>query len=343
MAKASKLTEESKALHKMFRDGEIDEQTLDDSMQGLALLPPQDTAVDVYTKPKGLDPYLDALRDEIAEFKATAPSVDTLDGRKARKSMSRKVASLKCALEEIGKKVNDELKAKPKLVDKERKRVWDLMESWQEDILQPVVEWDAEQARIKAEQEAEAARQALLIQIESDHEIALLMYEKHCREQEEAAKAAEQLRIDNEARIAREAAEIATKQAEDAALKLILDAQLLAAQALREKAESEARELQAKLDAELATKLAAEKAERDRLQAIEDERARVAAGTKRLADIKAKEDAEIAKAAANKNHQKKINNETLQELQIHGLHEQAAIDLIVAIARGKFKHITINY
>ena len=35
--KVSKISDESKALHKLYRDGEIDEQTLEDSMNGLAL------------------------------------------------------------------------------------------------------------------------------------------------------------------------------------------------------------------------------------------------------------------------------------------------------------------
>ena len=50
MAKVSKINDETKALHAMFKAGEIDEQTLDDSMHGLALVPPPETALEVFTK-----------------------------------------------------------------------------------------------------------------------------------------------------------------------------------------------------------------------------------------------------------------------------------------------------
>ena len=63
------------------------------------------------------------------------------------------------------------------------------------------------------------------------------------------------------------------------------------------------------------------------------------AEAKRLADIKAEEE----RKAANVNHQKRINNESLTDLIAFGLPENTAKDLICKIAKGKVQHITINY
>src|SRR5690349_4839493 len=91
--KTANISDESKALHKLYREGEIDDQTLEDSMNALALIPPKETALAVYSKPCGLDPYLDNVKDKINEFKANPPPLNTEKGRKLYASMARKVAS----------------------------------------------------------------------------------------------------------------------------------------------------------------------------------------------------------------------------------------------------------
>jgi len=341
--KASKLTDESKALHKMFKDGVIDEQTLDDSMQGLALLPPPETALEVFTKEKGLDPYLDVLKDEITTFKASPPPLNTAKGRALYGSMAMKVSRLKTALDGMGKDLVDELKDKPKKVDAERKRIRDLLDQWRDDVKQPVVDWQAEQDAIEAKRIADEAAKALAIQIESDHEIALLMYAEHLRKVEEQKLAEIASQLAYEALIAQQAQERATKLAEEAAAKQILDAQLAAERAVREKLEAQARELKIIADAEIAKQAAIEKAERDRLQAIADEREKVAAETKRLADIVAAEELAIAKQAANKNHQKKINNEALDDLVGLGCTPELAKTIVIALANKSVRNVSINY
>lgn len=345
--KASKISDESKALHKLYRDGEIDDQTLEDSMTGLALLPPPETALSVYSKPCGLDPYLDTVKDKIAEFKANPPPLDTEKGRAQYRSMARKISSFKTALDGMGKDLVDELKDTPKKVDAERKRIRELLDSWRDDVKKPADDWDAEQARIKAEKEAEESAKALLIQIESDHEIGLLLNEKYDRERAEKLAEEEKSRTEYEAKIAAEAAENARIIAEQAAANAIRDAQLATERAERQKAESEAREKQAVIDAqareaaqkqaaELATKQAEERAEQQRLQAIADTEARIARE-------KAAEEAAAAKQAANKAHQKRINNEAMNDLMEFGLTEEKAKLLIISIVQGKIKNISINY
>jgi len=152
---------------------------------------------------------------------------------------------------------------------------------------------------------------------------------------------------DHEERIARESAENARIAAEQAAANAIRDAQLATERAQREKAESEAREKQALIDAqarevaqkeanERAIKQAADLAEKQRLQAIADTEARIARE-------KAAEDAAAAKLAANKAHQKRINNEAMSDLIGFGLTEEKAKLLIISIVQGKIKNISVNY
>ena len=62
----------------------------------------------------------------------------TEEGAKTRKALSRKLAVLKNAIEDEGKKVAAALKAKPKIIDATRKAVKDTLEMLQEEVMKPV-------------------------------------------------------------------------------------------------------------------------------------------------------------------------------------------------------------
>ncbi len=64
----------------------------------------------------------------------------TKEGSATRKSLSRKLAGLKNAIEDEGKKVAAALKAKPKIIDATRKAVKDTLEMLQEEVMKPVKE-----------------------------------------------------------------------------------------------------------------------------------------------------------------------------------------------------------
>lgn len=311
----------------------------------------------------------DEFRSQLAELKEgnSKAVFDYRDskGNKEARSHVAKLRTTKAAIEKKRVSEKEEFLVKGRLVDADAKYLTAVVQSMIEVHEKPIREIEQEEAAIEAKRIedlriaeakrlADEAAAALLVKIESDHELALLMYSDHLRKQEEAAKAAEQLRIDNEARIAREAAEKATKDAQDAAAKLILDAQLEKERAENEKLlaearekqskiDSDARELKLKQDAELATKLAADKAERDRLQAIEDERARAAAETKRLADIKAAEELAAQKLAANQNHRKAINKEVIDDLINLGCTKELAIVIVTALMNKTIRNAQINY
>lgn len=286
----------------------------------LAVVPPQETALAVYSTEKGLEPWLQQIRAEIDGF---IPDISSRKGREAIASMAHKIARSKTALEAVGKKVSADLKLIPKKVDAERKRVWDTLEAWQEEVRRPLNEWQAaEDARVERhnaaiahiklnaealegitsedladriakveavalgeqwqEFEAEAARA-------KDDSLKVLRTALSARQQYEAeqaelarlrAEAEAREKADREAAIAREAAERERREAEE--------------RAAAERAEAARRE-QALIDQAAAQQRAAEQAARDaeaaaerqrlnlQLQAEQAERARIQAEADRVA------------------------------------------------------------
>jgi hypothetical protein len=344
----SNISDESRALHKMFRDGEIDEQTLEDSMGGLALLPPPETALAVYSRPLGLDPYLDSVKDKIADFKANPPPLDTEKGRAQYRSMARKIASFKTALDAMGKELVDELKDTPKKVDAERKRIRELLDDWRDDVRKPADDYEAELKAAEDARLAEIAARELQEQVDRDHELAIYLYADYLREKEAAAKQAiidaqiaEDVRIERERQIAKEAAENARIAAEQAAAAEVERAKREKAEAeaaaLRQQQEAERAAAKAKADAEAAAKAAQERAEREKQAAIEAERQRVE--NERLEAER--QQRELEKNRAHVGQKRKEAKEAL--MAACGLSEETAKAVVLAIAKSKIDNVTINY
>jgi len=121
----------------------------------LATVPPAETALAVYSKPNGLDPWLDQVRAKVEEFKKVLPDLKTRKGRDAYASMAHSIAKSKTALEAVGKEISAKQKEIPKLIDAERKRVWDTLEAWQKEVRKPLDDWQAaEDARIEKHNDA---------------------------------------------------------------------------------------------------------------------------------------------------------------------------------------------
>lgn len=263
----------------------------------LAVVPPQETALAVYSKEKGLEPWLQQIRTKIDGF---TPDISTRKGREAIASMAYAVARSKTALDDVGKKLVADLKEVPKKIDAERKRVRDTLEAWQEEVRRPLNEWQAaEDARvdkhnsaiekirltaidldgITAEDLADRVAQLEAIALGDDWEefeaeaarakdkaLAILRAALTARRQYEAdqaelarRRAEDELREqqEREARIAREAEERALREAEQRA------------QAEREAAARREQEL---IDSAANAKRAAEQAARDAEAAAELQR-----------------------------------------------------------------------
>lgn len=112
----------------------------------LAVVPPKETALAVFSAEKGLEPWLQKIRDEVRAF---VPDTSTAKGRAAIASIAFKVAKSRTALDDAGKKLVAELKEVPKLIDAERKRMRESLEVLQEEVRRPLNEWQAaEDARV---------------------------------------------------------------------------------------------------------------------------------------------------------------------------------------------------
>jgi hypothetical protein len=325
------------------------------------LIPQNLNPVTLFTN-KGLDPVLLEIKKKVDEF---IPNLETATGRKEIASLAYKIAQSKTFLDDMGKKLVADRKAEIKLVDDERKRARDFLDSEKERARKPLTEWEQAQA-------AEEERKRLEDKFNADFDEALHMDELFNREREIKRKEAEFARIEadakakadaerlekerleREARIRKEAAEKAEREAQEKieaerlrALKAEADAKAAAEQAERNRIAAEER---AKIEAERAEKAkieAARQAEIDKQIAIK----KATEETERKADEKkAAEEREAArlreaaeKQAANKKHQAEINNKILSGLLNLGISEELGKTLIRAVAKGQIENLVIKY
>ncbi|WP_370426110.1 cell envelope biogenesis protein TolA [Pantoea vagans] len=308
-------------------------------------------ALTVFKSADQIEEILQKVEREVMSF---VPDVTTVKGRKEIASLAYRVSQTKSYLDGLGKDLVAELKEVPKIIDANRKTVRDRLDALRDKARQPYTEWEAEQERIKAEEEARIAAEKLAAQIESDHEIALLLNDKFDRDVSEAKAEAERQRAAHEEEIRRQAAEQARIEAEQSAqrerdaaekreadLKAAKEKAEADAKAAQERAEREAREAQER--AERQANEARERAEREKQAAIEAEQRKAReAEAARLAEEKRIAD-EAAARAADVAHRKAVNNKALADFVAIGLTEEQARTVITAIAKGEVTAIRITY
>lgn len=303
----------------------------------LAVVPPKETALQVYQVANGLDPYLQKIREEIDSF---VPDVTTRKGREAIASIAYKVARSKTVLDNVGKDLVAELKEIPKKIDAERKRMRDTLDAWQEEVRRPLTEWQAaEDARIDRHTDAITHMKGLAVELGTldaqqlkdriaelsrielgeaweefeaeaarakDDSLKVLTAALATREHYEAEQAElARLRADAEAREQKDREErIAREAAERARIEADQKAQAEREAALRREQEAKAaadrRELELKLQAEQAERAAAQ-AEADRLaaeQRAEQERQAAARRAEEAAEQARQDERRRADAAA---------------------------------------------
>lgn len=308
-------------------------------------------ALTVFKSADQIEEILQKVEREVMSF---VPDVTTVKGRKEIASLAYRVSQTKSYLDGLGKDLVAELKEVPKLIDANRKTVRDRLDALRDKARQPYTEWEAEQERIKAEEEARVAAEKLAAQIESDHEIAMLLNEKFDRDAAEAKAEAERQRAAHEEEIRRQAAEQARIEAEHAAQREREAAAKREAdlQAAKEKAEADAKAAQDRAEREAREALeraerqaqeARERAEREKQAAIEAEQRKAReAEAARMAEEKRIKDEEAARAA-DVAHRKVVNNKALADLVAVGLTEEQARTAITAIAKGEVTAIRITY
>ncbi|MFM0888774.1 hypothetical protein QU896_28370 [Citrobacter freundii] len=310
------------------------------------------SAMAVFTNNEQLDPIIEKIEKEA---RSLVPDVSTKKGRDAIASMAHKVARSKTYIDNAGKDLVAELKALPKQIDESRRIVRERLDALKDEVRRPLTEWEAEQERIKAEEAAKIKAEEDRKKFESDHEIALLMNDKHDREVAEKKAEAERQRIAHEEELKRQAAEQAKREAEEkAAAELAAakkreedaiaakaQAELLAKQA-KERAEQEAKDAAAKAEAEKKAAIEAEQrkaheeADRIKREAEAKEAARLAE-EKRIADEKAKREADAK-------HRKTVGTNIVNALTSHtSLTREQAIEVLTALKDDLIPCAKIHY
>ncbi len=102
---------------------------------------------DLVFAPGGVDAVLDKLERDV---RATPTDISTKAGRAAVSSLAHKVARSKTALDELGKNLVADWKARSAAVDADRRRVRERLDSLRDEVRRPLTEWeDAERRRVE--------------------------------------------------------------------------------------------------------------------------------------------------------------------------------------------------
>lgn len=349
----------------------------------LALLPPKETALQVYSAPSGLDPYIELIRKEALSH---APDTSTKKGRDHIASIAFKVRKSKTALDGLGKQLVDDMKEVPKKIDAERKRMRDALDSLADEVRRPLTEWEeAEEARQQkhrlaielmqqsvqgaenltsgtlreqiaalnanvidaAFEEYEAEAHRAKAKALEGLSAALETREKHEAEQAELARlraeAAAREQKEREERIAREAAERAQREAEARAQ---AEREAVIRREAEAKAAADKRELELKLSAERAEREKAEAVQREQQAKADAERRAaeaVAAEQRRVAQQQAAEAAEAKRREADKAHKAAVNRAALAAFVAGGMTEECAKQAITLIAKKAIPAVSITY
>lgn len=310
----------------------------------------KDMAPAIYVE-GGLKKFVEQIKESVNEV----PDLSTKKGRDRIASLSAQVSRSKTAVEKPGRDYLRHLKDLPRVVEAELREFVRECDSIRDEVRRPLTEWEAEQERVKAEEEARIAAEKLAQQVAADHEIALLMDREIDRERAEAAAEADRQRIAHEEEIRRQAAEQARIEAEnkareekEAAARREFELKMKAEQAERDRIAAEQRaEFEKREAAELAERQRIEseqRAEREKQAAVEAERKRAQdAENARLAAEREKI-AEDERRAADKKHRDGVFLDLRDDLIEHaGLNEVQAKQVIIALLNGKIRNQKINF
>lgn len=331
-------------------------------MSDLALIEIKPDQAPVLYTPNGLEAFLEQICQAVNEV----PDLSTKKGRDRVASLAAQVSRSKTAIEKPGREYLKRLKEAVKPAEVEIKRFVDACDELRDATRRPLTEWEAEQEKIRVEEEFNAMHEEALVmnrmfddqratQIEADHEMALLMNDKFDRDREEQRRLAEQAQRERDDRLKQEAAEQAKRDAEEKH-----KAELEAA-ARREAEAKEAVQLaewqrkQAEEQAEQAKQAAAARAEREKQEAIAAEQRRAQEEADRIKrEAEAKEAArlaeekriadETAKREADLKHRKAVGTDIVNALTVNtSLTREQAIEVLTALKDGLVPRTKIHY
>lgn len=299
----------------------------------------------------GLDAFLEQIRQAVNEV----PDLSTKKGRDRVASLAAQVSRSKTAIEKPGREYLKRLKEAVRPAEAEIKRFVDACDELRDATRRPLTEWESEQERIKAEEAMNAMHAEALVmneefdrqrtaQIEADHELALLMNDKFDRDREEQSRQAEQAQREHEERIKQEAADKAKREAEE---KHKADLAAAARREADEKARADAAERKRKEDAD--------RAEREKQDAIAEEKRKAQEEADRIKrEVDAKEEARLAeekrkadeqaKREADVKHRKTVGTNIVNALTSHtSLTREQAIEVLTALKDDLIPCAKIHY
>lgn len=328
----------------------------------------------VLTDAKKFSEFYEEMRRETDALDA---DVSTERGRKAIASMAYKVARTKTAIDEAGKKLNEEARSRINAIDESRREIRKQLDDLKDEVRKPLTEWEAaEEARVEnAKAELTRLREAGRVGFEDNAEtVSARLAEISALKLDPAlhgetfgiaqAAQADAVRALSDARdrLAREEAEraelerlraeAAERQQQEQANREAEEAERRRAEA--EKAEQEritalqrAAEERAKAEAERAAREEREASERAHAEALAAERHRAEeaerAERERVAAAKAEADA-LAARVADRAHRSKIMGAAKEAIMEAGpVDETAAKAIVLAIAAGSVPNISIRF
>lgn len=92
----------------------------------------------------GLEPYIDQVREAVRK---KTFSTDTEKDRKEIRSFARKVSSSKTYLDDLGKALVGGIKQQAKVIDDERKRMRESLDSLRDWVKEPLTKWEKEEGK----------------------------------------------------------------------------------------------------------------------------------------------------------------------------------------------------
>jgi hypothetical protein len=305
-------------------------------MSSTDLVVTQTLTANIVFVPGGVDSILDKIKNEVRSFQ---PDISTKSGREAIASMAYKVARSKTALDEMGKELVADWKAKASAVDEERRKIRSELDALKDEVRKPLTDWEsAERSRVAAHEDAlrkieEVSRFAVGSPTSSDVTVRINQLEEIMNRDwqefaDRAAAASKRAKtvLDNllteatqrEAeqaeleRLRREKAEREQKERED---RIAAEAAARAKAEAEEKAAAEAREREAQAQAERErARQEQERVEREKAEALEQARKaeadRLAAEEKAAAErVAAEQRAEAEKKRAVEAERQRIADE----------------------------------
>ena len=208
----------------------------------------------------GLEPLIGQVKGLIGSFEH---DMTTAASRAKTASLAHRVSKFKTKIDGLGKELVSGWKTQAKAVDANRKLMRDAMDELKIEARKPLDEWEAEQARVKAEDDARIEAEKLALEFASDHEIAILHDREYDRVKQEKIAALAEI-----AKEAKQKADREQKEREDEIAKQAADNARKEEEQKRIDAENKARlDSEASAQRETNAKLVLELAEKNRIEA----------------------------------------------------------------------------